>query len=137
MTRVHILKAPAKSSTATVEFPFYNDAIAYARKTAPQSPAKPYRRGATWHVAVRIVRTDKAQYQTFEKAPGYMGCFPIIARLEWDDECNSLSFRGNEKKRVYTSSIESDDDKQPENPNAYKDQTSSHVQARRPRNRFA
>lgn len=81
MPVVHILKAHAKSSTATVEFPYHNDALAYARKMAPKSPCKPMRRvvsrdGKTlvvWTVAVAVVRTDRAQYERFAEVPGYLG----------------------------------------------------------------
>lgn len=78
MAVVHILKARAKSSFSTFEFPTYNEAVAYRQKASALSPSKPYKRlrgvGApVWCVTIAHVRKDRATYQRFDTTPGYLG----------------------------------------------------------------
>lgn len=80
MATVHIIK-PAKPSFRSLEFGSYNEAIAFARKSAALNPSKPYKRiqgdrAPVWVVSLLnpAAIKSKPEYVTFRNGvPGFTG----------------------------------------------------------------
>lgn len=85
MPAVFILK-PAKPSFNSFEFPSYNEAIAFARKSESLKPCKPYKKVAgvpspVWVVSILNPRHIKAKpdYVRFPTIPGFTGMAPACS----------------------------------------------------------
>jgi hypothetical protein len=85
MAVVHIIK-PAKPSFSSFAFATYNEAVAFARKSAALNPSKPRKaltggNGPHWVVSILNPRNlqARAEVVTFRAVPGFTGLAPACA----------------------------------------------------------